>query len=572
MDISINFNSIGNYSNDATVKKAYSLALRKGEAQLKDIQVQLVGAENTGKTCLISSFLDEEFIEQQKATDGADVNVCKVFSGKWARCSDYYKSDYLHHVFAQSSRGSACKFMMMQNIGKPALKSSNYSKSSSSLNSSDVIHSTVSVGTSHTTDSNLKKESIEGTETPDLLAIFWDFAGQVIFHNIHSVFISDGGTIMITFDASMKLADKIIPRKGSFQPPECNTMISSIDYWLQVVHSLCPEQENVLLVGTHIDKLHNDIDKAREMAEEAILPQLHEELKFKPYLCHLAGSSKYKHKHYGTRYTNLHQILKQCSFFVSNKCRDKEMHRLRKVAIKVGTSLQKKQPIYFLKIEQALMQQREPVISISQMLDLVTKNTFALTKDSSEFQGTLKYFHDRRIILHFSQIESLKNIVILSPHWLSKLFSYIIAADSFEIGNDDDVNEASDRLHNYGVLHGCLLQYMLKKFQSEYPAKVQVTELQVVDILLCFHLLVRITEEAWFIEEGFFSLLKHGDTYIVPCLVPNKDDKSIPETYRERIVYFSFHFISRFVPVNLLNQLIAACICRNVERKSHLLW
>ena len=61
------------------------------------------------------------------------------------------------------------------------------------------------------------------------------------------------------------------------------------------------------------------------------------------------------------------------------------------MAIKVAAALQKKQPIYFLKIEPALMLQTEPVIPKSTMLDLVTKNTFPLAKSSPEFEGTLRY-------------------------------------------------------------------------------------------------------------------------------------------------------------------------------------
>ena len=561
------------------------MALRKGQAQLKELQIQLVGAENTGKTCLISSFLDEGFVEQQKATEGADMNVCKVSSKNWTRCSDHHKSGYLNNVFFQSSRGSAFKYMIMQTLVKPELKSSNCSKSPLSSHSSVTMHNTLSVSDSKVDDGDREEESVEGTEIPmqyDFLAIFWDFAGQVIFHNTHSVFISNKGAIIITFDASMKLTDKILPRQHCCQPPEYDTMISSIHYWLQVVHTLYPMHENVLLVGTHIDKLDKDIDKARQIAKDTILPKLHEELKFKPYICHLSGYSSYKRLNQRHRYgyfhhsadlSNLDDILQKCCFFVSNKCPDEEIRRLKVVAINVGISLQKKQPIYFLKIEQALMQQKEPVISISQMLDLVTNSSFALAESSSEFQGTLKYFHDKRIILHFSQIESLKNIVILSPQWLAKLVSYVIAADSFKIGDDADVNKASERLHKYGVLHDCLLQHMLKKFHSEYPTAIQVTKQQVVDILLCFHLLVRISKDAWFREEGFPTLPKHSDTFIVPCLIPkkiNKTIKNIPNTDRERIIYFQFS--SGFIPVNLLNQLIAACICRNVKRRSPLLW
>ena len=71
---------------------------------------------------------------------------------------------------------------------------------------------------------------------------------------------------MITFNASMELTDKITPRKVSPQPPDCCTTISSIHCWLQVVHSVCLVKENVLLIGTHIDKLHPDLKEARKIA------------------------------------------------------------------------------------------------------------------------------------------------------------------------------------------------------------------------------------------------------------------------------------------------------------------
>ena len=110
------------------------------------------------------------------------------------------------------------------------------------------------------------------------------------------------------------------------------------------------------------------------------------------------------------------------------------------------------------------------------------------------------------------------------------------------------------------------------KFHSDYPVDglIKVTKQQVVDILLCFHLLSHITREAWFAEEGFPSIPDSGDTFIVPCLVCADDDRKPPETEQERIIYFMFN--SGFIPTSLLNQLIAECVCRSVRRNDRLLW
>ena len=204
------------------------------------------------------------------------------------------------------------------------------------------------------------------------------------------------------------------------------------------------------------------------------------------------------------------------------------------------------------------------------MLDLIAKHTFSFYKNSPEFKGILKYFHKNHTILHFSEIESLKDLVILSPNWLAKLFSYVIAAQSYKIGGRFD--HACKRLTDYGILHEDFLQHMLDKFRSDYPvdSSVQITKQQVIDILMCFHLLARINSKAWFAEEGLPKLPDSGDTFIVPSLVRADNNRNPPETKQERIIYFRFD--RGFVPTSLLNQLIAECVCRGVKRNNQLLW
>ena len=193
---------------------------------------------------------------------------------------------------------------------------------------------------------------------------------------------------------------------------------------------------------------------------------------------------------------------------------------------------------------------------------------FLLDESSPECRGILKYFHNNRTILHFSEIDSLKNLVILSPQWLAKLFSYVIAAQSYKTGGEFDW--AWERLTKHGILHECLLQHMLDKFHSDYPAadSIRVTKQQVVDILLRFHLLSRITKDAWFSEEGFPSLPESGDMFIVPSIAHVNGDKNPPKTEHERIVYIMVLFLA----TSLVNQLIAECICCNVRRNDRLLW
>ena len=549
--------------------------MKEGLDQSRNFHLLLVGAENTGKTSLIGSFLGEEFVEgQSAATQGTDIEVCKVYCRNWIRISHSDKSSILHNQIANQCRDSVLKKLANSiSLLKMPLSLSSKFSSRSMLSPSPTKCSNTHPGVLfHSAPSN---ESVMIPPTRGAsrypskshpqniqdgpIASLWDFAGQVIFHNSHSVFISDSGVTVITFNASMRLTDKIIPRKGFPQPPECYTVISSIHYWLQVVNSVCSVKKNVLLVGTHIDKLHPDLKKAREIARDKVLPVLEGELCRKPYAQHLFYID-----------LGLYDALKQSCFFISNKHRDEEIERLKVAAVEVATSLREEKPIFFLKIEQALLQVNKEVISVSAMLDLVAENVFSLDKNGPEFIGILKYFHNNRTILHFSHFESLKDLVILSPNWLAKLFSYVIAGGSYKTGCEFDW--AWLRLSKYGILHECLLQHMLDKFHSDYPVTdlMQINKQQVVDILLYFHLLARVTSKAWFAEEGLPPFPENGDTFIVPSLVRADNDRNPPETEKERIVYFMFN--TGFIPTSLLNQLIAECICHSVKRNDRLLW
>ena len=162
-------------------------------------------------------------------------------------------------------------------------------------------------------------------------------------------------------------------------------------------------------------------------------------------------------------------------------------------------------------------------------------------------------------------MKSLQDLVILSPRWLAKLFSYVITAHTY-VAEASDLDNAWERLTKHGILQENLLEHMLKKFYSDHSGAISISYQQVVDILLCFHLVARITKEAWFCEEGCPSLPDNGDVFIVPSLVPRDATKVPPSSDRERIIYFVFE--NGFVPVSLLNQLIADCICHNVQRRN----
>ena len=543
--------------------------MMQGLDQSMNFQLLVVGEKNAGKSSLVSSFLGENFDEGQSTTKGIDIKVCKIHHKDWIRINHSDKNSLRHNHLADHCMNHVIANPSVVSSLKPS--SNNRSRKVSNHMYSDMAFARVPLVTSPSSDTDEDsyqphplhlqqkfslKAALYNPNGP--IASLWDFAGDVTFHN---VFISNEGVFVITFNASMELTDDIIPREGSPQPPECCIAFPSIHYWLQVVNSVCSVKENVLLVGTHIDKLHPDLKKARKIASNKILPVLEKELHGKPYAHHIvAYSSK-----------GLKLALKKSCFFVSNKCQDEQVGHLKAATMKVAISLRKEKPVMFIKIEQALLQLNKQVISVFTMLALVAKNAISLSKNSAEFKGILKYFQNNHTILHFGETDSLKDLVILSPHWLDRFFSYVIAGHSYE--NGGELDWAWKWLTEHGILHESLFQHMLDKFHSDYPVagSIQITQQQAVDILLCFHLVAFITREAWFAEDSFPTLPdKSGDIFIVPSLVRVDDDRNPPESEQERIIYFKFN--SGFIPTSLLNQLIAECICRSVRRNDRLLW
>ena len=331
---------------------AYAISLKFGKALSRELQVLMVGAENSGKSCLIASFLGEVFIEGQKATDGADTEVCKIYCKNWSRMNLSDMTVHLHHQFISQFKLNALKVIPNSSDQKSVVSGS------SDKTLPDKVQLTETLPQPCTADMQEASSYTPKSDPDSLNAVVWDFAGQVIFHNTHSIFISESGVPVITFNASMKLTDDVVVREGATPPPECRTIIQGIHYWLQVVDSMCsvkggdedhsPLLPTALLAGTHIDKLDPDIKKARKIAKNIILPILERELLGKPYARHLAGMKN-----------GIKAALELCCFFVSNKLRDEEIDRLKDCTTAVASSLRNEQPIFFLKIEQSLLQLEE---------------------------------------------------------------------------------------------------------------------------------------------------------------------------------------------------------------------
>jgi len=177
--------------------------------------------------------------------------------------------------------------------------------------------------------------------------------------------------------------------------------------------------------------------------------------------------------------------------------------------------------------------------------------------------------------MHFASIDSLKELVIVSPHWLTKLFSYVLIAHPYrKTGVKED--GSFDILTKKGILLGSFLTHMLESFNEsehesfkkpEYTTGFEITQKKTVDLMKRFGFLAQISPKATFLKEKRVEGEK--EVYIVPFLLPENNEEQIPKDNDDGVrvvkeVYF--HLPDGFLPPMLFDQMVTACINRNDDK------
>ena len=396
-----------------------------------------------------------------------------------------------------------------------------------------------------------------------------DFAGQVQYHNTHSIFVRKDNMIMIVFNASQPLSTNVKVRSSTLHKDPM-TYSQNIHFWMKTVHSICHEPGDatdkasllpvIMLVATHLDLLGNSADKTKE----EIIRTLAKELKGKPYARHLAGHGE----------GLLNALTKYC-IFLSNKIRDpKTIHQLQNAIIEVSFPiLSREHPLVYLKIERELLGMEKGVITIKEFHRVAHRSGFLAAIDSKEFACAVEYFHHNGTVLNFASIESLKNLVILSPHWVTKLLSYVLIAHPYkDTGNGRDIS--FNNLKQRGILLESFLSYMLDCFNDSGVIGNQIQQNEAVDLMKWFGFLAQISPKTKILDEEVKILTKEKELYIVPSLLPDdkKDKKGQSESDNENVRIVYYHFPDGFLPPMLFNQVVAMCINRNEEKREDLIW
>ena len=569
-------------------KMAYSLALRDGKARALGIKLLLFGPEYVGKTCLVATLTGDPY-EEQKATEGSDMHVCNT--SNWEKISSdevlhRLQSKYLSDL-RQTAKGqtqsakdiigvestTSASASSLKPEPKPSIFRSIFWWFTPRSKAQAADHKGGQSKPLKTDVPTIDADEIKGAKTADVFdgnnsidVTILDFAGQLLYHSTHSVFIRKDNVIMVVFNASRPLSSNVKVRSSTLRSdPMTNSQ--NVHFWMKTVHSICHIRgakndistflPAIILVATHVDLLG---DNAEEVKEK-IIQQLAHELAGKEYALHLAGHRE-----------GLVEALRKYCIFISNRCRDAKMtSQLQDAVLQVSQPiLSKEHPIVYLKIERSLLSNNKGVISLEEFHNIARSCGFHTNIDSKEFAGALQYFHHRGTILHFASIKSLSVLVILSPHWLTKLISYLLIAHPYQrIGGQRD--SSFDFLTKKGVLLGSFLAYMLDLFnQSE---SFQIDYQQSVDLMSRFSFIAHISSNTYFLEDKDICAEK-DDLFIVPSLLQEdaENQKLVPKEFDDNARILYYYFPDKFVPEMIFNQMVAACLSRNKDKRKDLVW
>ena len=554
------------------------------------IKLLLFGPENVGKTCVAATLVGDPF-EESAPTEGADLEICNT--SNWSKISQEEASQRMHDEYLCNLKSCADQNTIAAGLKVEAadVKVEKNTKVSrfftkavnwfSSIKGSSAVSTTSSILKKEQTPA-VAEEEIQGAKAATGTYIqaqdgidvtILDFAGQVQYHNTHSAFIRKENIILVVFNASQPLSQNVKVRASTLRSdPMTNSQ--NIHFWMKTVHSICHEPGDdsntssllpiILLVATHLDLLGHSAAGRKE----EIIQTLADELEGKPYAEHLAG--------YGEGLLN---ALRKYCIILSNKHRDPQtIQLLRDVIVEISAPiLSKEHPLVFLKIEKMLLGYDKGVITKDEFHQVASSCGFLATSDSEEFAVALQYFHDRGSVLHFANIESLKGLVILSPHWLTKLFSYILIAHPYQriggrIGGRHD--NAFRILTQKGILVGSFLFYMLELFNgSEKYASFEIEQQHAVDIMKKFYFVAQIDHRAKFLKG--VKIGNENELYIVPSLLPKDEENSQqqnPETGYDKVRVVHFYLPDRFIPPMLFSQMMAMSINRNEDKREEILW
>lgn len=306
------------------------------------------------------------------------------------------------------------------------------------------------------------------TEEGHIRLSIWDYGGQVVFHNLHHLFLTKYGVYLLVFNMKTTLQ----------RPTEAR---EHLDFWLKAVRLHSPEAP-LLITGTFLDQVQSEVGEVetfiKELTAESfaqVVPNRARSLSFYP----IDNKSK----------NGLGEL---------RKCIEEVTNAQEFVDIQVS--------VQWCLVLDSLLQTNQSWVRMSEVKSLGEEHGVL---SSMELNEMLALFHQLGMLLYFDATQILQEIVTIRPQWLIDAFSKVIRDRKLHPFDRQNLKEVeltkdADRLFTEGVVTRDLLIYLWDGYQVEF-----LIELMRSLMLLSW----------WSFGEG-------EEKYLVPSMVP--ESKSPP--------------------------------------------
>ncbi|XP_006822531.2 uncharacterized protein LOC102801256 [Saccoglossus kowalevskii] len=165
---------------------------------------------------------------------------------------------------------------------------------------------------------------------------------------------------------------------------------------------------------------------------------------------------------------------------------------------------------------------------------------------TEEIEKALKYFHDVGEIIHFADVDELKNTVIIDPRWLINLFRLLITNTVTYRTNPEvsyELLNMFDELYNLGRMKKELVLQWLTLHDRQQDTDILLKVLEMFDIICK--------------DQSTLGI----DVYYFPCLLQSEPRENVlfPSGYKSCEPLY-FHFCGNFLPEGLYYRLIVRCL------------
>ena len=562
-----------------------------GLAPSRTFKITFVGPEGSGKSSTIRTLLGKKFNPNETSTIGAVLGIQAIinwFSGHkatedeqtfelqtyqgigWKEASVNDVQKILDKEFIKemsdlpfiSSPAHESKLTTLQSqSGEASNCTENLTKPPEEYEELDNVEKETDITEEDSEQYSQVKNVVFGKKIDklDSHACISDFAGQLTYFSFQLFFLKKRDTVIITFNASLNLTAKIIPRerydhaKKKRSAAGMMTTIENIEFWLQSVSAhagtndiskrcISCRSPTAILCATHAEKL-----SIAEMVN--ISDFIFASLAGKPYVDHLPSDRK------------------KAIIFISNNKRKKfkkNIINLREVLLEAASpAYLEERPISYLRLEKLIalkVKEDIPIISVEEFTKLVNVAGIRGESNSKAVTAALQYSSIRGTILYFPEVEVLSKIVFVSPDWLSSVFSKIITTHN-QVVDKHPLYRAWKRYDEFAILEEQFLDHILKVASVSDPEHKQI----IISVMELFNLLAEIPNNTCLADESAPPPCDKK-VYIVPALLLHNPDLPVFIPQNADQIYL-FYFSELYFPESVFNQILVKMIRWNVQKQ-----